>query len=301
MYGEPFADSSQIPTFLVSQLARQHVTVALSGDGGDEMFAGYDRHLLHSRLEQTRRRVPAVIRRGASAGLTKIAPETWDRLSAGPFGRLLPGVARQRTGAKAHRLARILGDSPGGLYRDLMAMNPDDALLAGEINAVDDPYRMRDELSHLPPIEQSMLLDTLTYLPEDILTKVDRASMAVSLEVRVPLLDPSIFAFAWELHPGDRVRDGRGKWVLRRLLHRYVPESLVERPKMGFGVPVGAWLRGPLRSWAEDLLDVATLEEQGYLDPVQVHALWAAHLSGLTDASYALWPVLMFQAWLAEN
>ncbi len=302
MYGEPFADSSQIPTFLVSELARRHVTVALSGDGGDELFAGYDRYGVYRRIDRSLARVPRVARRGASKALLAVSPDRWDSLAAGPLRHVLPQAARRRTGVRAHRLARLLGTTAGGEYADVMAMNPSSHLLLRDHRLVDhDPFALTSRLQGLAPTERAMLLDTLTYMPDDILAKVDRASMAVSLEVRVPILDPDVFNFAWRLHPDDRVRNGQGKWVLRRLLHRYVPEAMVERPKMGFGVPVSEWMRGPLHAWADDLLDPTTLDAQGYLDTKAVRQAWLDHAAGRTDAGLWLWPVLMFQAWLAEQ
>jgi asparagine synthase (glutamine-hydrolysing) len=214
----------------------------------------------------------------------------------------LPQAARRRSGVRAHRLGRLLGTTAGSEYADVMAMNPSSHLLLRDHRLVDhDPFALTQRLQGLAPTERAMLLDTLTYMPDDILAKVDRASMAVSLEVRVPILDPDVFAFAWRLHPDDRVRNGQGKWVLRRLLHRYVPEAMVERPKMGFGVPVSEWMRGPLHAWADDLLDPTTLDAQGYLDTKAVRQAWRDHAAGRTDAGLWLWPVLMFQAWLAEQ
>ena len=301
MYDEPFADSSQIPTYLLSRLAREHVTVALSGDGGDELFGGYDRYRHLDRLRGVHRRCPGPVRRLAAAAIGGVPSERWDRLGGGPLGRLGPEVLRRRLGHRAHKVARVL--RAGGVedvYRAMMsAENDAGSLVPGSTGRSSDAFA-GSGVAGRSGFEQAMLMDTSTYLPDDLLTKVDRASMAVSLEVRVPLLDPALFEFAWGLHPTDRVRDGNGKWVLRRLLHRYVPPEMVDRPKMGFGVPVGAWLRGPLRAWADELLEPSLLAEQGHLDPAGVTARWRAHRDLGEDLIFQLWPILMFQAWLQE-
>jgi len=298
MYGEPFADSSQIPTFLVSELARRHVTVALSGDGGDELFAGYDRYGVYRRIDRSLARVPRVARRGASKALLAVSPDRWDSLAAGPLRHVLPQAARRRTGVRAHRLARLLGTTAGGEYADVIAMNPSSHLLLRDQRLADhDPFALTSRLQGLAPTERAMLLDTLAYMPDDILAKVDRASMAVSLEVRVPILDPDVFNFAWRLHPDDRVRNGQGKWVLRRLLHRYVPEAMVERPKMGFGVPVSEWMRGPLRDMVGDLLLSPGVAYGNHIERSMVEQAWRAHQVGLRDYTPLLWCILMFELW----
>jgi len=302
-YCEPFADSSQIPTYLVSQLARQHVTVALSGDGGDELFGGYDRYRVYQRLLAARERVPAKLGHLAGRALTALPGQRLDALAASRVGRLLPRGARNRTGERAHKLGRLLAGDGTAIYRDLMSGNATaEALVVGlgDYAGAHGPYLVDDRLAGRSPLDQAMLLDTLTYLPDDLLVKVDRASMAHSLEVRVPLLDPDVFRFAWGLHPDDKVRDGQGKWVLREVLKRHVPAELVDRPKMGFGVPIGAWLRGPLNTWATELLDPSLMREQGYLHAEPVQALWRSHQDREGDHTYELWPVLMFQAWLQE-
>ena len=300
MYDEPFADSSQIPTFLVSRLAVQHVTVALSGDGGDELFGGYDRYRHLERLRSILDRCPAPVRRAVGRSMASVPVGAWDRIGAGPVGRIGPRGARRRLGHRVHKVARVLGaDGPSEAYRSMMGSVNDPSTFVpsamGRRGASDGA-----DLGGWSGFEQAMLLDTLAYLPDDLLTKVDRASMAVSLEARVPLLDPVLFDLAWRLHPEDRVRDGQGKWVLRRLLHRHVPAELVERPKMGFGIPVGDWLRGPLRGWADDLLAPSHLAEQGFFATDEVGKAWQAHRSGEDDLVFQLWPILMFQAWLAE-
>lgn len=302
-YCEPFADSSQIPTYLVSQLARQHVTVALSGDGGDELFGGYDRYRVYQRLLAARARAPARLGHLAGRALTALPGHRLDAFAGSAVGRLLPSGARNRTGERVHKLGRLLAGDGTAIYHDLMSGNSGaDALVVGldPSPSQHGPYLVDERLAGRSSLDQAMLLDTLTYLPDDLLVKVDRASMAHSLEVRVPLLDPDVFRFAWGLHPDDKVRDGHGKWVLREVLKRHVPAELIDRPKMGFGVPIGAWLRGPLQTWATDLLDPTLMREQGYLHAAPVQALWRSHLDRKGDHTYELWPVLMFQAWLQE-
>jgi asparagine synthase (glutamine-hydrolysing) len=303
LYDEPFADSSQIAMFLVSALARRHVTVSLSGDGGDELFGGYNRYLWAPAVWRRASRVPQPLRRAAASLLTSRSPEAWGRLlrRAGP---LAPRSANQRlVGDKLYKLARVLdlGRSED-LYLELVShWKEPGALLPGARElptAVTDPARW----ARVPGVaEHMMYLDLVTYLPDDILTKVDRASMAVSLEARVPLLDHRVVELAWRLPLDLKVRNGTTKWLLRQVLHRYVPPHLVERPKMGFGVPIDRWLRGPLRDWAEALLDPRRLRAEGYLDPAPVAARWAEHLSGRRDWQYHLWDVLMFQCWLEET
>jgi asparagine synthase (glutamine-hydrolysing) len=304
IYDEPFADPSQIPTFLVSRMAREHVTVALSGDGGDELFGGYDRYQQIERLERIRDVLPACARRVLGTALGRLPVETWDRLGSGLPRLVVPSGLRHRTGHRMHKVARLLSaDSAPDVYASLMSIeNRADGLVLG----TDDESLGFTGIPSAPlldvsPFERSMLIDTLTYLPGDLLTKVDRASMAVSLEVRVPFLDPDLFAFAWGLSREHRVRNGQGKWVLRELLRRSLPDHLIDRPKMGFGVPVGQWLRGPLRSWADELLDPALVDEQGLLDPVIVERRWSAHREGRADLTFQVWSLLMFQAWLVEE
>jgi asparagine synthase (glutamine-hydrolysing) len=291
IYSEPFADSSQIPTRLVCEVARRSVTVSLSGDGGDELFSGYDRYRVFQQLMRIRARSPRLVRQMAGALLTTPSPAQWNRLGERQIAMILPSIARKRPGQKAHKLARLLMTEDRNLYRSLMSDN--DQALSLVIGASD-----------LPSFDQGakvQLLDTLTYLPDDILTKVDRASMSVSLEVRVPLLDQEVFAFAWSLPPHLRVSDNKGKVALQRVLERHVPPPLFERPKMGFGVPVSSWLQGPLRQWADDLLDPALVAEHGILRADKVTALWSEHSNGFVDNGPQLWPILMLQAWLQEK
>ena len=304
IYDEPFADSSQIPTFLVSRMARDHVTVALSGDGGDELFGGYDRYQQVERLERIRRLLPLSTRRLLGGALRRPSIETWDRLGDTLPHPLVPSGLRHRTGYRVHKVARLLtaADAPN-VYASLVSVeNGGDGLVLG---TDDTPPTFRGlqtgQLEELDSFERAMLIDTLTYLPGDLLTKVDRASMAVSLEVRVPFLDSDLFGFAWGLSNNDRVRNGQGKWVLRKLLRRSLPDHLIDRPKMGFGVPIGQWLRGPLRTWAEDLLNPSLVKEQGLLDPMVVGRRWRAHRDGHADLTFQVWSLLMFQAWLVEE
>ena len=281
IYSEPFADSSQSPTRLVSELARQSVTVALSGDGGDELFGGYDRYRLWPRLATAQRVVPHVARHALATGGEAVT------------SRLMSGKRSDRV----RKFFRTVGAPSDSGYRTLMSDNPraTNFVLGGH-----DVPSFEHEAPTAHRAQQAMLLDTLTYLPDDLLTKVDRASMSVSLEVRVPLLDPEVFTLAWGLPDSARIRDGQGKWILRQVLSRHVPTELFERPKMGFGVPLGRWLSGPLQPWASELLDPSALRSQGYLQPEAIIALWNEHSSGRTDCSAQLWPILMFQSWLNE-
>jgi asparagine synthase (glutamine-hydrolysing) len=299
MFDEPFADSSQIPTYLVSALARRHVTVAMSGDAGDELFAGYTRYSIAADVWRRQQRFPRVIRHAGARCLTAIKPMTWDRTFAA-LRPLLPASWRQpMPGDKLHKLARLLTiDEPLAMYRRLISLwdRPDEIALGAH-----EPVSILALASSLPSnttfVERMMLLDTLHYLPGDILTKVDRASMAVSLEARVPFLDHEVVELAWRMPHDWKVRHGQGKWVLREVLAKHVPRTLFERPKMGFGIPIDSWLRGPLRDWAENLLSEARLRDAGYFDPAPVRAAWHAHLSGGQNLQYLLWSVLMFEAW----
>lgn len=300
LYDEPFADSSQIPTLILCQLTRSRVTVALSGDGGDELFGGYNRYLWTRR----QRRFPYPLRSLASTAFGSLAPARWDRLYEA-LHPLLPGGLKVRMpGDKAHKLAGVLTEREAiGLYRYLVSTWDDPAGLV--IGATEDGAAALAQnwaaLADLDSDEHRMMaLDTLTYLSDDILCKVDRAAMGVSLETRVPMLDHRVVEFAWSLPLSLKVRDGQGKWLLRQVLDRYVPRALIDRPKMGFAVPIDDWLRGPLRAWAEDLLAESRLRQDGYLRPGPVRRVWEEHLSGRRNWQAKIWTVLMFQAWLAE-
>jgi asparagine synthase (glutamine-hydrolysing) len=296
LYCEPFADSSQIPTYLVSQLAREKVTVALSGDAGDELFCGYNRYQLASKLWGKLSLMPTPMRELASKLITSISPAAWDNL-----GAIIPGGKSYACfGDKMHKGAGVLANTDlQKLYLGMVSQitTPSEWIIGGHEPStkliVNAPL-----LSEFNDVEQMMLLDTISYLPDDILTKVDRATMGVSLEGRVPFLDHRIFEFAWTLPLGYKLLDGQTKWPLRQLLYRYVPKELIERPKMGFGVPIGDWLRGPLRDWAENLLSENRLRREGYFHPEIIRVKWTEHLSGRRNWQSQLWTVLMFQAWL---
>ncbi len=300
MYDEPFADSSQIPTYLVSKLARSAVTVSLSGDGGDELFAGYRRYPLTNKLWSVLRCMPCALRQPLShfiaTGVSMLSGGALDAAES----KLFKARGGQRIGAKLSKLAEIFGaTSDLELYHRAVShwRDPHSIVLGAKPVAVtlDDPTG----IAELPTLyEKMMLLDQCTYLPDDILTKVDRASMAVSLEARVPLLDHRLVEFAWRVPLSLKCRAGKGKWLLRKVLSRYMPESLFERPKMGFGIPVGEWLRHELREWAEDLLAPARLARTGFFNVEEVRRVWAEHLSGKANRQYLLWDVLMFEAWL---
>ncbi|RJX29924.1 MAG: asparagine synthase (glutamine-hydrolyzing) [Desulfarculus sp.] len=300
IYDEPFADSSQMPTCLVAALARQEVTVALSGDGGDEVFGGYERYQWTPRLVALNRRLPRGLRRLGAAALASGDQRLWRGLlrAAGP---LLPRRLRKHNPAdNLSRLAEgLVLDDPLALYQRLLTLwpRPQDLVVGAE----DPPAPDLDPAALQGLIPRLMYLDSVGYLPDDILTKVDRASMAVSLEVRCPLLDHRVFELAWRLPLEMKVAHGRGKRPLYDLLTKRLPAELVERPKMGFGVPLAAWLRGPLKDWAADLLEPARLRAQGYLRPEPIARAWAQHLSGRRDWHHHLWAVLMFVSWLAEQ
>jgi asparagine synthase (glutamine-hydrolysing) len=304
VYDEPFSDSSQIPTYLVSELARRHVTVSLSGDGGDELFGGYHRHVWGGSVGRVVRWTPAGARRAAARALLSVSPARWESVM-GAVDPVLPARLRQRNpGDKAHKLATALGAERADLlYLALVSHWDGDVPARGiggrEAGGMAPVTTVADSLSD--PANQMMALDLLTYLPDDILAKVDRASMAHALEARPPILDHRVVELAWRMPLSLKIRAGRGKWALRQVLARRVPPALVDRPKMGFGIPIGTWLRGPLRSWAEDLLDPARLREEGYLEPGPIRIRWAEHLSGRRNHQYELWDVLMFQAWLART
>lgn len=294
MYDEPFADSSQLPTHLVMQLARRHVTVALSGDAGDESFGGYNRYFLGPDLWRKVGWMPAPLRNT----LFRLAPALPPALSS--------RLGATQAHAKLHKLARVFSarsiHSLDDLYCGLVSEWPDpaDIVVDGHL-----PANLLDERARWPslsdPVARMMVLDGLTYLPDDILMKVDRAAMAVSLETRAPFLDRDVMEFAWTLPMSMKLRDSRGKWILRQLLDRYVPRKLVERPKMGFGIPLDDWLRGPLRGWAEALLDEGHLHREGFLSPAPIRRAWHMHQRGEASFGYRLWSVLMFQAWLEQQ
>lgn len=301
MYCEPFADSSQIPTFMVAQLARRHVTVSLSGDAGDELFSGYNRYLFTQKLWHRLAPFPVTARRAVAAAIRGIPPAAWSEL--GNLGARLSGRAgRRNLGDLLHKGAGVLTASDlDDLYRRLISHREDPtALLLGEVQEPPLPALPR-AIEHLEGVPRMMALDLLTYLPDDILVKVDRATMAVSLESRIPLLDHRVVEFAWRLPQSMKLREGVTKWALRQVLYRYVPKPLIERPKMGFGLPIGTWLRGPLRDWAESLLAEPKLRQEGFFHAEKVRRLWTEHVSGRRNWAYQIWNVLMFQAWLERE
>jgi len=291
MFDEPFADPSQIPTYLVSRLARGRVTVALSGDGGDELLGGYNRHVWGPRVWRAVAHLPLGARRALAGRLTRLRPEHWDRV----FARLsfLPRI--RLPGHQVHKLARVLDvGSPEELYRRLCSQWNGDIVHGGHVGSAPQPL-----LADLGA--QMMLTDTVTYLPDDILAKVDRASMAVALEARVPILDHRVVELAWRLPQRLKINHGQGKWVLRQVLQRYVPKRLIDRPKMGFQIPVGDWLRGPLRPWAEDLLAPGRMKQEGLFDEVEIGRHWSQHISGSGSWGYHLWNIVVFQQWLRSQ
>jgi asparagine synthase (glutamine-hydrolysing) len=294
MFDEPFADTSQIPTYLVSKLARQHVTVALSGDGGDEVFAGYNRHVAAGGVLKRLSRLPRPVRQGMARMMRSLPPDRWQRL----LSPIPAGIRPRAIGEKLHKLAPLLVLDEQAQYRRLVSHwdDPETVAIGGHERpaAYDDPG-LRAAFPDL--VAYMRYLDLVTYLPGDILTKVDRASMAVSLEARAPLLDHRLVEFSFRVPSSLHLRNGEGKWLLRRVLERHVPRSLFERPKTGFGIPVGEWLRGPLRGWAEDLLDADRLRSTGLLEPEPIRALWQCHVRGEANAQYQIWPVLMLVAW----
>jgi len=282
LFDEPFSDSSQIPTYLVSKLARNHVTVSLSGDGGDELFHGYSRYFYTHNIWKKINLIPKCVR----PSLAQIIK------AASLFGS-----------SDLQSLSEVLSYShPDDLYRRVTShwKNPTAVVLGAN-----EPWTPLTDPDLHPPFDELaqrlMFFDLVSYLPDDILTKVDRASMGVSLEARVPLLDHRVVEFAWRLPLSHKIKNSQGKWILRQLLYKYVPQKLVERPKKGFGVPIGAWLRGPLREWAEELLDEHRLRDEGFFNPMPIRKKWQEHLAGKKYHHYYLWDVLMFQSWLEAN
>jgi asparagine synthase (glutamine-hydrolysing) len=299
LYDEPFSDASQIPTFLVAQLARRKVTVSLSGDGGDELFGGYYRYFVGRRLWHNLGWMPAALRRLAAAGLVAIPPG----LVAGLMAVSSNKARIANLGERLHKLGALLAAaSPEEMDRGLISQwnDPAEVVLAGAepITAATDP-RQWAKLSDFT--QRMMFLDLVTWLPDDILVKVDRAAMGVSLETRVPMLDHAVVEFAWRLPLSYKIRGGEGKWLLRQVLFRHVPRELIDRPKSGFDVPIGSWIGGPLRDWAESLLNEDRLRREGYFNPAIIRDRWSQHLAGRRDWQQALWGVLMFQSWLESQ
>lgn len=303
LYDEPFADSSQIPTAFISQFTSRHVKVALSGDAGDELWGGYNRYLWSSRLWPKLQRVPSGLKRSIAKNILRVVPQQWEEfIERG--NRLVPPRLRVRGGGdKMHKLAHSLAaKNPDEMYRNFVSQwhNPGEVL---QENC--EPAFLVDHFAAVPPnldyVERMMYLDSLTYLPDDILCKVDRASMAMGLETRVPFLDNDLVDLAWSIPIEMRIHQGVSKWPLRQLLYRYLPESMFERPKLGFGVPIGDWLRGPLRDWAESMLSEEQLKQDGWFRADVVRKQWRDHLSGRFNQQHSLWTVLMFQSWLRRS
>ena len=303
LYDEPFSDSSQIPTFLVSEMTRQHVTVSLSGDAGDELFGGYNRYLMAHRLWGRLSKLPLKMRHLAVAALTMFSPDQWNNISRAIQCFMPKSWHLSNLGEKLHKGAGVLGcNSLDDLYYRLVShWDQSASLVIGGREPETYLTAANRSFSDLEGIERMMALDTLTYLADDILAKVDRAAMGVSLETRVPFLDHRVVEFAWRLPLSMKIRNGQGKWILRQVLDKYVPKELIERPKMGFGVPIDSWLRGSLRDWAESLLDESRLRREGFFNPIPIRQKWSEHLSGQRNWQHHLWDVLMFQAWLEKE
>lgn len=296
-YSEPFADPSQIPTTIISRMAREHVTVVLTGDGGDEVFGGYNRHVASAGMMGRLDRLPGTAQGLMSGAMRALSPNSWDRL----FG-LVPETNRPRQpGEKMHKLAALLGLNPWERYRQYTSQWDDYADIGSGMEPGDDPRVVAAFEALDDPVERLRYMDLISYLPGDVLTKVDRATMAWGLEARAPLLDYRLVDLSWQIPSPVHISGGKGKQVLREILAKHVPRAMFERPKSGFGVPIGDWLRGPLRDWAEDLLSPTALDSLGLVRTAKLRALWQAHLSGQVNAQYGLWNVLMLQAWLREQ
>lgn len=298
MYGEPFADSSAIPTHLVSAFAREHVTVALSGDGGDELFGGYNRYLHAPRLWRSLAPLPAPLRRFVAGTGARLPDTMWTGIGSIALRRRQPPFfgAKVRKGLRTAADARSLDDV-------FASMLDEWHLAATPVLDVDGRARtsIDMDLGTAPDLARMMYADAVSYMPDDILAKVDRASMAVSLETRVPFLDHHVAAAAARVPMEQKISGGVTKRILRTILYRHAPRAMFERPKAGFAVPIGDWLRGPLREWADDLLDPSRMRQEGYLDASRIQQRWQAHLAGRAEATQALWPVLMFQAWQRQG
>ena len=295
LYDEPFADSSQLPTYLVSQLARQHVTVSLSGDGGDEIFGGYNRYMQAGRFNK----YPRFLRKAIASSVLNFSPAQLNQAYQ-LFKPILPGSLKSSNpGNHLIKIAGILSlDSNWDIYQKLVTIDSNNDILKSKNNFRSGSKEHFDFFPEQTDFASRMMLtDSLTYLPDDILCKVDRAAMGVSLETRVPFLDHRVASFAWSLPLNFKIRNGKGKWLLRELLYKYVPKNLIERPKMGFGLPIDSWLRAPLRDWAESLLNEKDLNDLGYINTQKVRLMWKDHLSGRKNLQYELWNILIFRAW----
>lgn len=302
IYDEPFADASQVPSRLVCEMARSSVTVALSGDAGDELFGGYNRYLMAARIWGRLSKVPRPMRRAAANLMTLVPTKRWEKIYGASKGVLPSRWHVSQPADKINKLIELLPvESPYALYKNLVSQwkSPEKLVLDGgtPISLLDE---VANEIPELGLEEWMMFMDAQTYLPDDILVKMDRAAMSVSLETRIPLLDHRVVEFAARLPLNLKIRNGQGKWILRQILYRYVPRELIERPKTGFAIPLGQWMRGPLREWAEALISESRLKSEGFLDAGLVRKRWDEHMSGRRDWQYQLWNVLMFQSWLDE-
>ena len=296
IYDEPFADSSQIPTHIVCKSARQQLTVALSGDGGDELFGGYGRYFWGPTMWRKFSWLPFSLRRILARSVCAVSVEHWDKLTN------VSGVPR--FGDRAHKLCSRVGSTRtiDELHWNLVSEWDPAFVVKGIYQVSPSSWESNNALpAGLNPVERMMFRDTVTYLPDDILCKVDRAAMACSLETRAPFLDHEVVEFAWRLPINMKIRGGMGKWALRQVLYKYVPKELIERPKAGFAIPIGQWLRGPLRDWAESLLGESRLHQEGYFHPQPIRKAWAEHLTGRCDHTPKIWTILMFQAWLEQQ
>ncbi|MBU0911565.1 MAG: asparagine synthase (glutamine-hydrolyzing) [Gammaproteobacteria bacterium] len=299
VYDEPFADSSQLPTYLVSQMAKQHVTVSLSGDAGDEVFCGYSRYRLTDMTWNKLSKVPVFVRKLGAKFLVAVPVKLWNQLN-----HILPSRFKMSNlGDKLHKAADVISSATvDELYYGLIShwKNPASVVIGGR-----EPQTLLTSPSQSQVFKQNiprmMALDTLTYLPDDILVKVDRAAMAVSLETRVPFLDHRVFEYAWGMPQHLKMNQGVTKDCLRKILYKYVPQQLIERPKAGFAVPIAEWLRGPLKDWAEQLIQPERLAKEGIFEPQQIATLWQEHQSGKRNWQYHLWDILMFQSWYEKN
>jgi asparagine synthase (glutamine-hydrolysing) len=300
IFDEPLADPSELPTLLVSQLARRDVTVALSGDGGDELFGGYNRYVYGTRVLPRVDRIPRPLRLAVAAGVRCVPSGAWDRLAA--LSTIVPGLPASRVGERIGKLTHVMAaSSVGDMYCSLLSAWQRPAHLANHHRTIDDVNAsVLDAAEPVELLDRMMLADQMTYLPDDLLAKLDRASMAVSLEVRAPLLDHRVVEFSWRLPRRFKLRDGIGKWILRQVLYRRVPKAIVERPKMGFSVPIDRWLRGPLRGWADGFLNLTELRRAGLPNPTEIIRSWRDLQAGRAANGTRVWAVIMFQAWRAR-
>ncbi|MBL4601818.1 MAG: asparagine synthase (glutamine-hydrolyzing) [Emcibacteraceae bacterium] len=298
LYDEPFADSSQIPTYLVSKMAKEHVTVSLSGDAGDELFCGYNRYVMTHNLWAKLSKIPRPIRSLCAFFMTLVSVKTWNNIN-----KIIPTKFKMANlGDKMHKAANVLTTKTvSELYKGLVSTwnKPDEIVINSKepLTALNDPKRTPNLTND---VEKMMAIDTISYLPDDILAKVDRASMGVSLEGRIPFLNHKVVEFAWTLPLEYKLRGGITKWCLKEVLYKHVPKSIMERPKMGFGVPIDEWLRGPLKEWAEKLIDESRLKKEGFFEPKIIQKVWQEHQSGKRNWQHKIWAILMFQLWYEE-